>query len=101
MAKTKEQMKKEIVEGKKEEDLYTDAGREVMREGGGLTDLEEGFMQGYKEGEKMAVCANCGIVLREDVVEEEFEEKNGMHRYRFCSSECATKFEEKIRKKRK
>ena len=56
-----------------------------------ITDLDEGFMKGYDEGEKAAVCANCGHVLEDKVVEEVFDGEI----YRFCSDECASEFEER------
>jgi hypothetical protein len=48
-------------------------------------------MKGYGEGDKAAVCANCGRVLDDDFVEQEFHGE--LHR--FCSSDCATEYAER------
>lgn len=95
--KTREQVEDEMESGEKEEDPYTLAGEEVLTEDEDEMHIEEqGFMQGYKERGKMAICQNCGRVLERDIVEEEFKGEI----YRFCSSECATKYEERKRKKK-
>lgn len=94
--KTREQVEKEMEEGEKEEDIYTHAGDEVLTENEDEMHIEEeGFMQGYEDEGKMAICQNCKKVLDDkDIVEEEF----GGHVLRFCSSECATQYEEKRKK---
>ena len=52
--------------------------------------MEEGFVQGYEEGEHEAKCAECKVVLvDQDIIEEELDG----HLYRFCSEECANAFE--------
>ena len=91
MPKTEEEKEKEIIEGNKEENIYTDEGREVMTEEDEITDVEEGFMQGYEEGKKSAICQTCGEVLEEDITEIDFEGDT----YRFCCEECADKFVKK------
>ena len=79
-------------ENKEDEDIYSNTGREeLIDEEDEITDVDEGFMKGYEEGEKMAVCSNCGKLLDDDVVEQEFDDET----YRFCSSDCATHFEDK------
>lgn len=76
----------------RDEDIYSDEGREeLMDEEDEITDIDEGFMQGYEQGEKAAVCANCGRVLDEDFVEQEFHEEM----YRFCSGDCANEYAER------
>jgi len=65
-----------------------------MEEKDEITDVDEGFMKGYEEGEKMAICQNCKKVLGEEVVEREFEGET----YRFCSEQCADKFTQKRKK---
>lgn len=91
MPKTKEQIEEEIEQGNKEENIYTDEGREVMTKEDEITDVEEGFMQGYEEGEKSAICQTCGKVLGEDITEIEYENDT----YRFCCEGCADKFVKK------
>lgn len=90
-----EDLEDEFGDGKEKEDedgIYSEEGREeLIEEEDEITDLDEGFMKGYDEGEKAAVCANCGHALGDKFVEEEF---NG-EVYRFCSDECASEFEER------
>jgi len=95
---TKEPIKQDpdFEEGKHEGDIYDEEGREELEEADEITAVEEGFVEGYEEGEHQAKCAKCGKVLvGENYVEEELD---GLH-YRFCSEECATAFE--VHKKRK
>ena len=94
--KTKEEIMKDMEIGDKEEDIYSDAGREeLIDEEDEITDVDEGFMKGYEEEEKTTNCKNCGALLvNENIVEEEINDEV----YRFCSSECASEFEQKKRK---
>tara|TARA_Y100000310_G_scaffold335294_1_gene416927 strand:+ start:916 stop:1158 length:243 start_codon:yes stop_codon:yes gene_type:complete len=71
-------------------DVYGKGEAEAMEENDEITELEEGFIKGYNEGESMAKCAKCKKVLGEEIVEEEIDGNS----YRFCSSDCATAFEE-------
>lgn len=92
--KTKEQIKQEMEIGDREGDVYTETGRdELLDEEDELTDVEEGFMEGYSKGEKTFTCANCHKMLNENVIEEEFD-NNLM---RFCSSACVDKYESKAK----
>lgn len=43
---TSDELKKEMDEGKEDEDVYTEEGREKLVEDGEITPEEEGFMQG-------------------------------------------------------
>ncbi len=75
-------------EGEHEGDIYDEEGREKLEEADEITEVEEGFVEGYEKGE--AKCAECGVVLvDEDFVEEELDGKY----HRFCSAECASAFE--------
>jgi hypothetical protein len=87
---------KEMEMGDKEEDIYSDEGREeLIDEEDEITDVDEGFMKGYDEEEKTAECTNCGaLLINENIVEEEIDDRM----YRFCSSECATEYESKKNK---
>ncbi len=92
MPKTKEQKEEEIKKGNKEENLYSEEGREVLKEEEDeISSEEEGFMKGYEEGDKAAICQTCKKVLVEDIVEIESDGET----YRFCSKECAEKFKKK------
>ncbi|MBS3117874.1 hypothetical protein J4430_03275 [Candidatus Woesearchaeota archaeon] len=72
-------------------DFYEDESIGELMEEDEISDLEEGFMQGYNEGEGLAKCPVCKKVIGSDFVEEEFDGKI----YRFCSEEHAEVFEEK------
>ena len=85
MPKTKEQIEEEMEIGKKEEDIYTEAGREVAEDSDEITDVEEGFMEGYEEAEE-SKCKNCGNNLGEDFIEVE----EGGETLKFCSEKCAS-----------
>ena len=89
MSKTKEQIEEDMERGDLEEDLYTDEGREVAREEGEITNVEEGFMQGYEGEAKSAKCSNCKKVLKGDFIEEEFHSEV----LKFCSDKCAREYE--------
>jgi len=81
-------------EGTHEGDIYDEEGRDELEESDEITELEEGFVEGYEKGE--AKCAGCGVVLVDgSFVEEELDGKY----YRFCSAECANAFE--VGRKRK
>ncbi len=84
-------------EGDHEGDVYDEEGREELEESDEITEVEEGFLEGYEEGEHQAKCAECGkVLIDEKFVEEELEG----HHYRFCSEECADAFEVKKKRKR-
>ncbi len=80
----------EFEEGERDPDIYDEEGREKLEEAEEITPEEEGFMEGFEEGEHQAKCATCHVVLiNEKFLEEEID---GAH-YRFCSEECANAFE--------
>lgn len=93
--KTKEELEEEVELGEREEDPYTEEGRGSAIDDDSLTDVDEGFMKGYEEDSLMTKCVNCGAILEEDIIEEEFDGDV----YRFCSEDCATEFERKRKKK--
>ncbi|MBT3394841.1 hypothetical protein HOA59_01430 [archaeon] len=73
----------------KEQNLYGEKGREEAGDGDEINEAEEGFMKGYDEESNPSECANCHTILEDEFVEEDFEGST----YRFCSEECARKFE--------
>jgi hypothetical protein len=79
----------EDLEEEKEEDIYSEGGREELVEDDEIEPWEQGFMQGAEGGGQGAKCRKCGKPLVDDVVEKEIDGEN----YRFCSEECAKKFE--------
>ena len=93
--KTKEEVIREM-EIDDKEGIYSEEGREeLLEDEDEISDLDEGFMKGYDEGEKIAECCTCGKVLKKDIVEGEFNDEI----YRFCSNECASNYEDKINKR--
>ena len=96
---TKEPVKQDpdFEEGTHEGDIYDEEGREELEESDEINEIEEGFVEGYEEGEHEAKCAECGkVLIGEDFIEEELESKH----YRFCSDECARAFEAGKKRKR-
>ena len=84
-------------EGEHEGDIYDEEGREALQEGDEITEVEEGFVEGFEEGQHQAKCAECNNVLVDDDFFE--QESEGKH-YRFCSEECLIAFETgKMRKR--
>jgi len=77
--------------GMVEDEIYDDRPLEEAEESDEIDEVEEGFMKGYEEEGSMAECANCKKILTDEVVEQELD---GELR-RFCSEECAEKFEKK------
>ncbi len=69
--------------------LYNEKSREELSDADELDPEEAGFMKGYDEDSNPAECANCEKVLEEHFVEKQISEET----YRFCSDECADKFE--------
>ncbi len=97
MAKEPVKQDPDFEEGTHEGDIYDEEGREELEESDEITEVEEGFVEGYEEGEHEAKCAECKKVLvDEDFIEEELDGKN----YRFCSEECAIAFETNKKVKR-
>ncbi len=97
MAKEPIKQDPDFEEGKHEGDIYDEEGREELEESDEITEVEEGFVEGYEEGEHQAKCAECKKVLvGENFIEEEIEE----HHYRFCSEECASAFEAHKKRRR-
>lgn len=90
-----EEKKIKIEQKQPEENLYNEEGREDALDADEINDVEEGFMQGYEEGEKMAKCSLCKKPLGKNIVEKEY---NG-EIYRFCSEHCADEFDKQFKAK--
>tara|TARA_Y100000031_G_C8015372_1_gene290023 strand:+ start:127 stop:396 length:270 start_codon:yes stop_codon:yes gene_type:complete len=73
-----------------DEDVYTEEGRANLIEDDEIEDQEQAFAEGY-ENENLTICATCGDLLKDDVVEKEVDDVT----YRFCSEECANNFKKK------
>ena len=86
-----EEVFKEIEEGDKDEDIYTEEGRESELDSDAIDEVDEGIAKGYEEDEKVIKCAKCGRTLGRKFVEVEIEGEL----YNFCSEECAEEYEVK------
>ena len=90
-------LKKEMEEGKLEEDVYTKEGSELLESDDEINELEEGFMEGYiqsgdgKDGH-VAKCSNCGKIIKDKFVEMQIKKEI----FRFCSTSCADKFKRRF-----
>ena len=61
-----------------------------LEEADEIDEVEAGFMKGYGDNVDENSCSNCKKIIEgTDFIEEEIEGKM----YRFCSRECADKFE--------
>jgi len=75
-----------------EKDVYTEEGREELKEEDAIDELEEGFLEGYEND--LAECSYCHQVLvDEDFVESEIDGKI----MRFCCNAC---YEEYLKKRK-
>lgn len=90
MVEEQKQQDPDMEEGTHEGDIYDEEGREELEESDEISEVEEGFVEGFEEGEHLAKCAECHKVLVDETYFE--EELDGEH-YRFCSEECAAAFE--------
>jgi len=86
---SEEDLEQDMHLGNKEEDVYSEAGRDELREDDEISDWEEGFSQGAEAGGSKAKCAECGKILKEKFV----EKKIGKKMFRFCSNKCVDKYE--------
>ena len=79
------------------EKAYSDEGRDSLVEDDEMEPWEQGFMEGAEDDGQGAKCRRCGKILLgpDSIVEKEIDGTV----YRFCSEECAVKFEEDLHKK--
>lgn len=74
--------------GEKEENVYTEEGRESLVEDDEIEPWEEGFSEGADHEGSLGTCAHCDKVLGEDkgsIVEKEYDGEVWF----FCSEGCA------------
>lgn len=91
---TSEEIREDMDIGEKEEDVYTQEGREKMEEEDEMTNVEEGFMEGASGGGQLGKDALTGEPLMgEEIVELVIDGK----KHRFVNSENAEKFKKKKR----
>jgi len=74
-----------------DKDIYSEEGREELVDSDEISPAEEGFMEGADGDGQGAKCRKCGKILMDDFIEKRFGEEI----FRFCSDECAEKYEEK------
>ena len=87
-----EDIKENMHLGTREEDPYTQEGREVMEDEDEMDIIEQGFMEGASGGGQLGKDALTGEPLMgEETVELEIDGK----RYRFVNEENAEKFKKK------
>lgn len=92
-----EDIEEEMELGEKEEEVYSEEGREKLIEGDEIENWEEGFMEGAEGKGHRNSCSYCGKNLEEEVFEREFD---GKMRW-FCSEEHAQRYADKIKKEKK
>ena len=96
---TLEEEKMEIEEGTKDEDVYSEGGREEMQENDEISPGEEGFSEGAEGDEQKGIegdCPTCREPLgdrEEGIVEREI---NGV-KMKFCCEKCAVEYESKVK----
>ena len=90
---TSEEKTLEMEHGEKDEDVYSEEGREKLVEDGEISPEEEGFMEGAAQAGQLGKDALTGEPLMDvdDVVETKINGKV----YRFVNAENARKFREK------
>ena len=92
---TSEEIRQDMDLGTKEEDPYTQEGRQKMMDEDEIDNVEEGFMEGASGGGQLAKDALTGEPLMGlETVELVIEGKH----YRFVNSENAEKYKKKLEK---
>jgi len=80
--------KYEVPEEEIGDNIYSEEGREEQLEDDEIDDVEQGFMQGYEQGDRLAKCALCKKILSDRYVEEEIDGET----YHFCCENHAELF---------
>ena len=91
---TKDEIEQDMEIGKKDEDVYSEEGREQLIEDGEITNSEDGFMEGAEGRGKKASCSECGALISEDEVNIHEREIEGEVKW-FCSEEHANNYVKK------
>ena len=94
-----DEIKEEMEEGKADEEVYTEEGREKLVEDGEISATEEAFMEGAEDRGEETSCAYCGKMISEDK-ENIYERKFDGEIKLFCSEEHADKYAEKLEKEK-
>lgn len=96
---TSEEVKEEMEEGTRDEEVYSEEGREKLEEDDEISPEEAGFMEGAEGLGQDAKDALTGEPLMDD--DRVFEREINGKRYRFASEENADKFAKKLEKEKK
>lgn len=75
--------------GERDEDVYTEEGREDLEESDEVAPWEEGFSEGASHGGENATCAHCDKVLGDRDEDEIIERRYKGENMKFCSEKCA------------
>jgi hypothetical protein len=96
--KSSDQIETEMEEGKRDEDVYSEEGREKLLEDDEIEPWEEGFIEGAEDDGQLGKDALTGEPLTdiENVVETEIDGEM----YRFVSKENAEKFAQRKKKEK-
>ena len=85
-----DEVKEDMEEGEKDEDVYSEEGREKLEEDSEISPTEAGFMEGAEHTGEQGMCAHCRKVLdqeKDTIVEKEIKGRVLW----FCSDDCASK----------
>lgn len=88
---TEEEIKEDMDIGEKNEDVYSEEGRENLLDDDEIDAEEEGFMEGAEGRGQLAKCDQCHKVLSDDPDKTVELEIDG-ELFLFCSDRCAEKF---------
>ena len=89
-----DEIKEEMEEGKVDEEVYTEEGREKLVEDGEISTTEAGFMEGAEGRGEQTSCAYCGKMISEDkenIIEKEIDGEIKV----FCCEDHAVKYFQK------
>ncbi len=92
--KSSEEIEQDMESGEKDEDVYTEEGREKLTEDAEISPTEEAFMEGAEDKGELGNCANCGKPIGE-AMKSVIEKRVKGEAYWFCSNDCADKFQPK------
>jgi len=85
-----EKFEQEMDENKRDEDVYTEEGREELLEDDAVSDVEQAWSEGAEGKGHKGVCAHCGKPLSQEE-DEVTERKIDGELVWFCCDKCAKK----------
>jgi len=87
---TKDDLRGDMDLGEKDEEVYSEVGREKLQEDDEISPTEEGFMEGAEDKGELGTCGSCGKPISQDS-EEVVETKVDGEIVWYCNEECAEK----------